>query len=195
MVQINLPSQNKPADSLMKYFKLFVAFVLSVIITVGILSFFMSTSQQVEKSVTINAPAAIVFEQLVKLENFNEWSVWNRQDSTVQHIISGIDGTVGAINTWTGHPEISGEGKMEITAIEKDKKVTHIINFIKPRKNIAKSAFVLKITEAGTVVTWQFKLATPRPWNIFNLFYSMDKKMGKDFEDGLLLLKRIIEKK
>ncbi len=179
----------------MKYFKLFVAILLSIIITVAILSFFMATSQQVVKSVTINAPAAVVFEQLVKLENFNTWSVWNRQDSTVQHTITGIDGTVGAVTSWTGHPEISGEGKMEITAIEKDKKVTHIINFIKPWKNIAESAFILKETEAGTMVTWQFTMATPRPWNIFNLFYSMDKKMGKDFEEGLFILKRIIEKK
>ena len=36
-------------------------------------------------------------------------------------------------------------------------------------------------------------MATPRPWNIFNLFYSLDKQMGKDFEDGLTALKNIIE--
>lgn len=179
----------------MKYFKLFSAFVLSVIVTVALVSFFMATSQQVEKSVTIVAPKAIVFEHLVKLENFNKWSVWNQQDSSVQHTLSGIDGTVGATTNWTGHPAISGEGKIEITAIEKDKMIAHLISFIKPRKIIATSAFVLTETEAGTMVTWQFKLATPRPGNIFNLFYNMDKKMGKDFEDGLALLKKIIEQK
>ena len=162
----------------MKYIKLFGAFLFFVIITVALLSFFMATSQKVEKSVTINAPAPVIFEQLVKLGNFNKWSVWNRQDSSVKHSITGTDGTVGAATSWAGDPEISGEGKIEITSVEINKKVTHIISFISPRKNKAESAFLLKETEAGTVVLWQFKFATPRPWNIFNLFYSMDKKMG-----------------
>jgi uncharacterized protein YndB with AHSA1/START domain len=179
----------------MKHLKLLGVFLLSVIATITILSFFTATSQRVEKSVTINAPAAVIFEQLVKLENFNKWSVWNREDSSVQHTITGIDGTVGAATSWKGHPEISGEGKMEITFIEKDKKVTHLINFIKPEKNKAESVLELNETNPGeTTVTWKFTIVTPRPWNIFNLFYSMDKQMGKDFADGLLLLKTLIEK-
>jgi uncharacterized protein YndB with AHSA1/START domain len=179
----------------MKHLKLFGAFLLCVVITIVLLSFFMATSQKVERAVTINAPAAVIFEQIVKLENFNKWSVWNREDSSVQHSITGTDGTVGSFTSWSGHPEISGEGKMEITSIEKDKKVAHAINFIKPRKNKAESVLLLTETDrAVTIVNWQFTMATPRPWNIFNLFYSMDKEMGKDFEDGLSLLKKVIEK-
>jgi hypothetical protein len=179
----------------MKHLKLFGAFLLCVVITIVLLSFFMATSQKVERAITINAPAAVIFEQIVKLENFNKWSVWNREDSSIQHTMTGTDGTVGAATSWTGHPEISGEGKMEITSIEKDKKVTHTINFITPRKNKAESVLLLNETDRGvTAVTWQFTMATPRPWNIFNLFYSMDKTMGKGFEDGLLLLKTLIEK-
>lgn len=179
----------------MKHLKLIGAFLLCVVITIVLLSFFMATSQKVEKSITINAPAAVIFEQVVKLESFNNWSVWNREDSSVQHTLTGVDGTVGAATSWKGHPEISGEGKMEITSIEKDKKVAHAINFIKPRKNKAISVLLLIETDRGiTTVTWQFTMATPRPWNIFNLFYSMDKEMGKDFEDSLLLLKKLIEK-
>jgi uncharacterized protein YndB with AHSA1/START domain len=180
----------------MKYFKLFAAFLLSVIITIAILSFFMATSLKVEKSITINAPASAVFEQLVKLENFNAWSVWNRQDSAIKHVIIGTDGTVGAVSNWKGQPEISGEGKIEITSVEKDRKVTHTIHFLKPQKNKAESVFTLTETDRGvTKLTWQFMMATPRPWNIFNLFYSMDKERGKDFDDGLSSLKKIIEKK
>lgn len=179
----------------MKHLKLFGAFFLCVVITIVLFSFFMATSQKVERIITINASAAVIFEEVVKLENFNKWSVWNREDSLVQHTFTGVDGTVGAATSWKGHPEISGEGKMEITIIEKDKKVSHTINFIKPRKNKAVSVLLLNETDRSvTTVTWQFTMDTPRPWNIFNLFYSMDKEMGKDFEDGLLLLKKLIEK-
>ncbi|MGB3004985.1 MAG: GyrI-like domain-containing protein, partial [Chitinophagaceae bacterium] len=31
------------------------------------------------------------------------------------------------------------------------------------------------------------------PWNIINLFFSLDKKMGSDFETGLTALKAVIE--
>ena len=179
----------------MKPIKLFAAFILCVLVAVAILSFFMATSQKIQKSITINAPVANVFEQLVKLDHFNKWSVWNQEDSSVMHTITGIDGTVGAITIWNGDPEISGKGTMEITAIDINKKVAHTIHFISPGKNSATSVFLLKETENGIVVTWQFSLTTPRPWNIFNLFYSMEKERGKDFEDGLLLLKKITEKK
>jgi effector-binding domain-containing protein len=38
-------------------------------------------------------------------------------------------------------------------------------------------------------------MATPRPWNIFNLFYNMDKELGKDFDFSLATLRSSIEKK
>jgi effector-binding domain-containing protein len=38
-------------------------------------------------------------------------------------------------------------------------------------------------------------MKTPRPWNIANLFYSMDKDMGKGFDEGLALLKTNLEQK
>ena len=178
----------------MKHFKLFVGFLVSLIVTFIIFSFFVATSQKVEKTITINAPAAVIFEQLAKLENFNKWSTWNREDSSVIHTISGTDGTVGATTTWKGHPEISGEGKMEITAVETNRRVNHTINFISPKKIKATSLFQLnEINPGETIVTWKFEMVTPRPWNIFNLFYSMEKEKGKEFENSLATLKKIAE--
>jgi uncharacterized protein YndB with AHSA1/START domain len=180
----------------MKHFKLFLGFLVALIVTFIIFSFFIATSQKVEKSITIKAPAAVIFEQLAKLENFNKWSSWNNADSSVIHTITGTDGTAGAITTWKGHPEISGEGKMEITDIETNRKVSHTINFISPKKIKATSVFQLNEINAGeTTITWKFEIATPRPWNIFNLFYSMEKEKGKEFESSLATLKKIAEAK
>jgi effector-binding domain-containing protein len=72
--------------------------------------------------------------------------------------------------------------------------VSHKLSFTKPKKGTATSSFTLSESNGTTSVTWHFELATPRPWNIFNLFSSLDKNMGKDFEDGLALLKSSIEK-
>lgn len=178
----------------MKFGRLFLFFLLAVIATTAFLSFMQPTSQKVERSIVINTPAAVIYDQLIKLDNFNKFSVWSQQDSTAVYTLSGTDGTVGASTSWKGSPDISGEGKMEIIALEPNRKVTHQLRFTQPRKGKAVSTFLLQETnKATTTVTWTFNMATPRPWNIFNLFYSLDKQMGKDFEDGLTAMKKMIE--
>jgi hypothetical protein len=178
----------------MNWGRLLLFFLLAVIAITAFLSFMQPTSQQVERSIVINTPADKIYEEIVKLDNFNKFSVWSQQDSTAIYTLTGTDGKVGAFASWKGSPEISGEGKIEIAALEPNKKVVHQLQFTKPKKGTAESVFLLRETsKTTTTVTWTFNMATPRPWNIFNLFYSLDKQMGIDFEDGLKALKSMIE--
>ncbi len=178
----------------MKLARLLFFFLLAVIAVTAILSFMLSTRQKIERSIVINSTADSIYNQLNKLENFNKFSVWSQQDSSAIYTLSGTDGTVGASSSWKGSPEISGEGKIEIAELGTNKKVAHKIHFTKPQKGTAESIFTLLETNvATTTVTWTFYLSTPRPWNIFNLFSSMDKQMGKDFEDGLVNMKKMLE--
>jgi len=164
-------------------------------VVVGLVfSIVLPVHQTLERSIIIKAPASDVFDQLVKLKNFNKWSVWNNQDSSIKITYSGADGTVGATTTWSGDPAISGEGKIEIKEIEKDRRIVQAIQFISPEKVNATSTFSLEENKGITTVTWNFRLHTPRPWNIFNLFHSMEKQMGNDFEKSLAALKRDIQK-
>ncbi len=179
----------------MKGFRLFISFLICVIVVAAALSFFMDTHQSIKRSTSIQAPASAIYAELVKLDNFKHVSVWDQQDSSLVYTLAGNDGTVGASTSWKGSPEISGEGKIEITGLEKDKKISHTISFTKPKKGTAASVFILDQKDTNTTeVTWDFKLNTPRPWNIFNLFFSLDKQMGGDFERGLEALKHIMEK-
>ena len=178
----------------MKYFKIFAGFVFFILLVTLGLSFMLPTSQKVERSIIINTPAASIYSQLIKLDNFHKFSVWSQQDSSAIYTLSGTDGTVGASTSWKGSPDISGDGKIEITALDLNKKVVHKLHFTKPKKGKAESVFLLNETNKGTTtVTWMFNMATPRPSNIFNLLYSLDKQMGQDFEDGLKALKKMIE--
>ena len=178
----------------MKFLKLLFFFLLAILAVTAILSMLMATKQKIERSVIINAQASVIYRQLIKLDNFNKYSVWSQRDSSVKYTLAGTDGTVGASTSWTGDPEISGDGKIEIVLLEENKTIKHKLSFSQPKKGTAESAFTLKETNGVTTVTWNFDLATPRPWNIFNLFYSLDKKMGKDFEESLATLKIAIEK-
>ena len=177
----------------MKSAKPFLIFLVFVILAGAILSAVLPASQQLEKTITINAPASVVYAQLASLERFNAWSVWSRGDSSAIYTLQGTDGTPGASSHWKGAPEISGEGSITITALQPNESVSHTLQFTSPRKAKALSSFRLSENQGLTTVTWHFEMKTARPWNIFNLFYSMDKEMGKDFEKGLLALKEIAE--
>lgn len=178
----------------MKYFKILAAFLFFILLVTAVLSFVLPISQKLERSITINTSAAGIYAQLSKLENFNKFSVWSQQDSSAIYTLTGTDGTIGAATSWKGSPEISGEGKIEIIALEPNRKVMHTFHFTKPKKGKAESTFsLLETNKESTTVTWTFIMATPRPWNIFNLFFSLDKQMGKDFEDGLAAMKTMIE--
>jgi effector-binding domain-containing protein/uncharacterized protein YndB with AHSA1/START domain len=177
----------------MRSLRLFGFFLLSVIIVTGILSLLMPLKQSVERTVTIHAPAARVYEHLRKLKNFYTWSVWNRHDSSIKTTWAGTDGEQGASSTWKGNPELSGEGKITIRSLDPGKKIVYDIRFTNPRKRNAESVFTLEENNGNTTVHWKFDMATPRPWNIFNMFYSLDKNMGNDFGEGLSTLKTAIE--
>lgn len=178
----------------MKIFRQLLFFVIALIIAAAGLSFFMPTSQKVKRSIFINAPAAVIFDQVKKLDNFNRFSVWSQQDTAAKYTITGTDGTVGAAMSWKGDPTISGEGKIEITSLIPTHTIGHSIQFTQPKNGTAESLFTIyDIGKGNTEVSWYFELATPRPWNIFNLFYSLDKEMGKDFDTGLAALKLYIE--
>lgn len=178
----------------MKGIRLVFFFILAVVIITVALSFMQPTSQKVEKEIVINTPPSLIYDQLIKLQHFHSFSVWSQQDSSAVYSFTGEDGKVGATSSWKGSPEISGEGKIEIIALESNRKVKHELHFTKPRKGNAESTFTLHQTEkSATTVKWVFELATPRPWNIFNIFSSLDEKMGDDFETGLQSLKTLIE--
>ncbi len=178
----------------MKYLRLFFFFILSLIVVVVVFSWLVPVKQSLDKSISIQAPATVVFDQVARLENFNQWSAWNQQDSTVKQEYTGTDGTLGASCRWSGDPDISGEGRIEIVSLEPGKAVSQKIHFIKPKEGHANSSFTLSELNGLTTITWHFESETPRPWNIFNFFSDIEKNLGPEFEKGLAALKARVEK-
>jgi len=135
-----------------------------------------------------------VYKELASLSSFTNWAVWTQNDSSARYSLKGTDATVGSTTKWIGDPSISGEGEIKILALEENSKVMHEVLFTKPAKRTATSSFTIHEKGEFTTVTWKFEMRTPRPWNVFNLFYSMDKEKGAEFDKGLNALKNIIEK-
>src|SRR5687767_4563378 len=179
----------------MRFIKLF-GILLLVAFAIGLItSLVLPAKQRIERSIVIKAPASVVYEHIKQLNNFDDWAVWNGRDTVLKTTLTGEDGKPGTSISWTGHPEISGDGKIVIRTLNENKKIVHDLNFLQPKKGEAESEFILTEANGVTTLTWEFDIATPRPKNIFNLFSSLDKTMGKDFESGLIQLKSEIEKK
>lgn len=106
----------------------------------------------------------------------------------------GTDGEVGFIAKWEGNKDV-GEGEQEILSITENESIKSNLRFFKPLKSESEAYIrVVDLTKNQTNVTWGFKGKNPMPFNVFMLFFNMDKTVGKDFEEGLATLKQILEK-
>lgn len=167
-----------------------LAWIIGVLAALFLILLFAAPSQlHVERSIMVNAPANVVWDYLVKFENFNKWSTWRKADTAAVFTISGTDGSTGSSTSWKG-PKI-GEGKLENISLDPYKQVKQQISFFKPFTSVADVFFVLEETEGKTKVTWAFDANYTRPQNIMGMF--MKGALEKDFQQGLDNMKAMIE--
>ncbi len=168
--------------------------LLGITIFVLVLSILAPKTYNVFRSIEIAKPRNEVFKHLKSLKKQDEWSPWAKKDPNMEKKFKGTDGEVGAISYWKGNKEV-GEGEQEITKIIEGDRIDGELRFFKPWKST--SACYFKVDDYGvgkTKVTWGFSGKNAFPMSIMMLFMSMDKMVGKDFEQGLQSLKRILEK-
>jgi uncharacterized protein YndB with AHSA1/START domain len=148
----------------------------------------------VERTGTINASNAAVYEQVANFRHWQAWSPWEGIDPSLQRTYSGAESGVGAKYAWVGSRKV-GQGAMEITAVEPDRLVRIRLDFIKPFK--ATNDTVIRCDPHGdsTMVTWTMTGKKTFISKLMGIFMSMDKMVGKDFEKGLAQLKATVESK
>ncbi|TRZ43804.1 polyketide cyclase [Robertkochia solimangrovi] len=147
----------------------------------------------VSRNIQIKRPLPEVFNYLKYLRNQSEWSPWEQRDPEMFKEIRGTDGTVGAISYWKGNKEV-GEGEQEITRIVENDIIESQLRFLRPFASISESYLkVVSVTPENTRVSWGFSGNHKLPMRIMMFFMSMDKMVGKDFEQGLAKLKKVLE--
>jgi hypothetical protein len=106
--------------------------ILAIIIVIAvILIIALPTKYNVERSVTINAPRNIIFDQVRYFENFIKWSPWSSLDPDMSYEISGPDGAVGAVYSWSGNESV-GVGSMT-TVSQSEDRIDQTLDFTAPR--------------------------------------------------------------
>lgn len=172
-----------------------VGIVIAVIVIVLLLlASIAPKNYHVERSVVIDQPIKKVYNYLRFIKNQDEWSPWKKRDPNIKQTYTGTDGEIGFMVSWESNHKQVGSGEQEIKVLVSPTRIDSELRFFKPWKSQSDGFFILtEINPDKTEVTWGFEGTHKIPANIFGLFFNMDKAVGKDFEEGLSELKRILE--
>ena len=168
--------------------------LITVVAAVGLLLIYAATRPdnfRIERSVRIEAPPERVYGLIDDLHQFNRWNPFLRKDPAAQGTYSGTPSGKGARYAWQG--EKVGVGQMEIVDTAAPANVTMNLDFIKPFEAHNIADFTLKPEAGATQVTWAMYGPAPFLSKLMQVFVSMDRMVGKDFEDGLSNLKTLAE--
>lgn len=179
----------------MKILKKILIAVVAIIIIALIAALFVKKEYAVEREITINIPKQEVFEYIKYVKNQDNFSIWNQKDPNMKRDYKGTDGTVGFIYSWESKNKEVGVGEQEIVKIVEGERMDARLRFKVPFEAEDDAYFTTEtVGENQTKVKWGFKGAFPYPFNLMQLFFSMDKEVGKDLEAGLAQLKVVLEK-
>ena len=169
--------------------------LLLVVLVVAVLLYAATrpNSFSVQRSTRINAPAQTVWPLLTDFHRWPEWSPWEKLDPDMQRTHSGSAQGVGAIYEWNGNKKV-GAGRMEITTAEAHSKVQMKLDFLRPFKSSNVAEYTLASQGGATDVTWTMSGPATFVTKLMGVFVSMDKMIGKDFEEGLAKMKSVAEK-
>lgn len=151
----------------------------------------MADTFTVERSTTINAPAADIHARINDFHKWVDWSPWEGIDPNMNRTYTGPTSGVGSGYAWQGSRKV-GSGNMSITKSTSDR-VEIDLNFLKPFKANNQTVFAFTPDGAGTKVVWTMTGKMNLITKIMGIFMSMDKMVGKDFVKGLAALKTVSE--
>ena len=165
-----------------------------VIIILGILGFAATRPDtfKVERSITIQAPADIVFNQINNFHKWAAWSPWAKLDPQAKYTFEGAEQGTGAIHTWDGNKEV-GTGRMTIVESNPHSLIKIRMEFEKPMKGDSDVEFKFDHQNDQTTVVWSMSGHSNFVGKVMCLFMNMDKMVGGQFEKGLNDIKAISE--
>lgn len=171
-------------------------FSLLVLLLVLIVSHFLGPkTYHLKRSITLEADAATVWDNVDTFEDMEQWEPWGQDDPDNVTTIHGTDGEVGTYSRWEG-PK-TGVGEQRIEAVDPGRRIDTHIDFIEPWYMAGQSEAYIEveeITEGTTKVTWGMTGENSFPSRSFALIPNMDldAMVGPMYEQGLELLRGVV---
>lgn len=146
---------------------------------------------EVRRHVHVDAPPDEVRPMLTDFHAWQAWSPWEDVDPSMERTYTGPDHGEGATYAWSGNRK-AGSGRMTVTDVDDGQVVIDLV-FTKPLKAHNTCRFLLAEADGGTDVDWVMSGDRTFLTRVMEVFTSMDKFMGPDFERGLARLKATVE--
>jgi hypothetical protein len=171
-----------------------IILIVIVVLVAGVLVYAATRpdSFRVQRAATLNAPPGKIAPLISDFHNWGAWSPWEKLDPAMQRTYSGAPAGKGAVYEWSGNGK-AGAGRMEILDASAAR-VSIKLDFLKPFEAHNLTDFTLEPQAGGTRVNWDLHGPMPYLSKLMCVFVSMDKMVGKDFEQGLANLKAAAEK-
>jgi len=174
--------------------KIFIALALIVLIPF-VLALFSQKDYHVEREISINKNKTEVFEYVKYLRNQDEYSKWSKMDPNIRKSFRGTDATVGFVSAWESDMEDVGSGEQEITKIIEGERIEMELRFFTPFEATEPAYMSTEATNGSTtLVKWGFYGHMDYPMNMMLWFMDMETMIGNDLDEGLVNLKKILEK-
>lgn len=175
---------------ILKIILILIALLIVVLLGIGL---FTKSHYHLSRSIEINADKAKVWNVVSSFNQFKNWSPWNKLDTAMKVSISNPDNKVGSTYSWVGNDD-AGTGSMSYLTMSENDSFTQEIKFVKPFESTSNAGMKLKEENGKTTVTWSMYGENGFIARIFmTLMGGMDKAVGKDYEEGLNNLKKLVE--
>jgi uncharacterized protein YndB with AHSA1/START domain len=174
-------------------FKTVLIVVVVLIAAILVYAATMPDDFRVQRTTSIKASPEKIFALINDLHRWDSWSPWEKMDPAMQRTFSGATAGKGAVYAWQGNSKV-GEGRMEIADASPPSRVMIKLDFIKPIEGHNTAEFTLDPKGDSTNVSWSMYGPSAYIAKVIGVFASMDKMIGKEFENGLANMKAVAEK-
>lgn len=145
----------------------------------------------IERSVSIEAPASLIYGHIASVRAMDVWSPWSKMDPQLQTVYDGPESGVGARSSWEG-PKM-GKGRVTVTAAAPDREVEMKLEMLAPMAATNRVLFTLNPSGATTAVTWRMEGTNGFVGKAMALVMNMETMVGDEFARGLGSLKTLVE--
>ncbi len=148
---------------------------------------------RVQRTANIEATPEEIFPLINDYHQWVSWSPYEKLDPAMKRSYSGAATGQGAVYEWESEGG-AGAGRMEILESTPPSKVKIKLDFTKPFETRNIVEFMLVPQGDSTHVTWDMQGPAPFISKVMQVFFSMDRMVGDDFEKGLADMKEVAEK-
>ena len=175
----------------MKILRYTIIIVIGLVIILWGISFLLSRSYTVGRSIVIEAPVDNVFTFVSDLRKWKYWSPWLTPDPNM--VIHYNDRIVGNKSRMSWRSKNIGEGNVVIEIKERNKRIAYSL-FLEGFENKIHGEFLFDSVNGSTQIRWIDKGDLgPSPLSKYYILV-IENTIGSDFEKGLKDLKKVMEK-